>query len=486
MSLLDDLISQLTLKARTPDLDGYKPEPQQITFHKSKARGRIVLGGNRSGKSYASVVEMLNYATGQKENFPAPLHLRHVAVDRPNGIDKILKDLYKKLTPRRFLINGSFEESWKKEPPSLNLTNGSIIEFMSYEQDLDKHSGTSRHAIAFDEEPDKAIFEENLIRLIDTNGHWWIAMTPVEGMSWVYFDYVEPLQENTLNANVELFIFNTLDNSHLNIEAISELTQNLSEQDKEVRLRGKFISLSGLIYPFDKERHVKELLFQEGLLTFAAMDHGLRNPTGWLWIQVDSDGNYFVVDEIYKKGMLVKDIAQLVNLKNLIYSPLYSVGDPSIVNRNPINGQSVQTEYANHDIFIALGNNDVDVGLGRVSELLNPNTQEEPRLYISSRCENLIKELRRYRWSEWSSKKMQTKKEDKPSPLKKDDHLVDALRYAIMSRPYHDTGTELINPLNKRYPIDQYSVAVPREDYSYATFVRTPNESYDYELGSEF
>lgn len=496
-SPLDRLISSIEQKARTPDLFGYKPKFYQKEYHLSKSRGRIVLGGNRSGKSYSAVAEMLLWATGTHPNPEVPkppLHLRHVAVDKPNGVDKTLKDLYRKLTPKRYLKNGSFEDSWTKEPPTLTLTNGTIIEFMSYAQDLDQHAGTSRHAVAFDEEPDQAIFEENLMRLIDTNGRWWIAMTPIEGMSWVYFDYVLPIEEDTFEQNpdqprVEVFRFRTQDNDSLNQDAMAELTANLTEKEKLTRLGGEFVSLSGLIYPFDQKRHVIETYhFNPNWLTFTSMDHGLKNPTCWLWLQVDNDGNIYVFDEHYEAGQYVKHHANKVIEKerNLPQGFIaYRTGDPSIVNRTPLNGQSVQSAYSDEGIFIMPGNNDVQIGIDRVGYLLNPVDQEEPRLFIARKCQNLIRELRRYRWDEWASKKATVAKGEKITPKKKDDHAVDALRYAVMSRPYEDSGA-YVTPDRTLVPALGSGVAVP-SDYSYATFVQdSPGYSYDSELGTEW
>lgn len=101
-SPLQKLALKLAAKARDPDLDGYKPLAHQIEFHSDTSGGRINFGGNRSGKSYSSVCEMVWWATGTHPYRPTPrppVALRHVAVDRPQGIDKVLKELYKKITP---------------------------------------------------------------------------------------------------------------------------------------------------------------------------------------------------------------------------------------------------------------------------------------------------------------------------------------------------------------------------------------------------
>ena len=486
-SLLLNLSDSLSQKAREPDLDGYKPLNYQINFHKSTEKGRLVFGGNRSGKSYSSVVEMIWYATGThpyKEVPKAPLRLRHVAVDNPHGVNKVLKDLYRRLTPKRFLIDGSFDKSWRIEPPTLTFANGSTIEFMSYAQDLDSHAGTSRHAIAFDEEPDEAIFNENLMRLIDTDGDWWIALTPVEGLTWLYERFYVPITEEKQDLHVEVFRFKTRENNYLSQSAIDMLTTTISEQELKTRLEGEFLAFSGLIYPHPT--FIEDLVPQKHAHTFAAMDHGLRNPTAWLWFQVDNDGNLFVVHEHYASDMLVSEHAEeiLKIEKTLGLDVSYRVGDPSIVNRNPLNGQSVQTEYANYGIHIMAGNNDIGAGVNRVNELFGNS-----RLFVSENCKNLKRELRAYRWDDYSNRKSNTRKDPKARPKKKDDHAVDALRYGVMSRPFDDSSSYFMPQGTKTFvPLVGASISVPVENYipDYTQYYGPNVGAYDSDFGSDW
>lgn len=478
-SPLQKLALKLAAKARDPDLDGYKPLAHQIEFHSDTSGGRINFGGNRSGKSYSSVCEMVWWATGTHPYRPTPrppVALRHVAVDRPQGIDKVLKELYKKITPPRYLRGGNWDAAWQNNPPVLHFDNDSFIEFLTYEQELDKHAGTSRHAVAFDEEPDEAIFNENMARLIDTNGEWWIAMTPVEGLTWVYHRFYLKWEEDELSEDVGIHIFLTDNNSYLPSGAFDRLLGDLSPEEKEARRTGKFVALSGLIYPYDDNKHVMPLEPRHGLLTLTGMDHGLRNPTSWHWYQIDSDGVFYVLKEHYGEDKLVKEHAQIVRTieaGNRLLVPQYRVGDPAIFSRNPLDGQTVASEYAGYGIFINKGNNDVDAGVQRVAQLF-----ADDRIIIDPSCRALRKELRTYRWDEWATRKAETSKEPKNKPKKKDDHAVDDLRYAVMSRPLYDTG---------RGPIQQDTQVDPTIRWA-EPYQKDHRDSgaYDDEMGSEW
>ncbi len=87
---------------------------------------------------------------------------------------------------------------------------------------------------------------------------------------------------------------------------------------------------------------------------------------------------------------------------------------------------SMFDEYSDNGIWAELGENDVDAGINRVAEYFKAG-----KIKIFSTCTHLIHELERYHWSE---QKEGVRGELKPMPYKSDDHLVDCLRYLVMSR----------------------------------------------------
>jgi hypothetical protein len=58
----------------------YRPMPHQEEFHKSMVSERIVLGGNRGGKSLAVAVEAARAATGQDPYGKYPLEGGNIAI----------------------------------------------------------------------------------------------------------------------------------------------------------------------------------------------------------------------------------------------------------------------------------------------------------------------------------------------------------------------------------------------------------------------
>jgi len=198
-SVLLQLGEGLTEASRQPNLYDYIPSEKQLLFHQHEMPDRLYIGGNRSGKSLGSTVEAIWWLTHSHpyRDIPdEPIRGRVVAVDFLNGVDKIILPLYKQWLPKSFLINGSWEQSYSRERHVLTLNNGSFVEFMSQDQDLDKFAGSSRHFVHFDEECPQSVFRECLARLVDTNGVWWMSQTPVQGMEWIYDDIYMPAKES--------------------------------------------------------------------------------------------------------------------------------------------------------------------------------------------------------------------------------------------------------------------------------------------------
>jgi len=389
-----------------------------------------------------------------------------VAVDFKDGVEKIVKPEIARWMPPSALQYGSWEESFDKELQTLTLENGSTIEFMSYEQDTEKFAGTSRHGIWYDEEPPREIFVECQMRLIDTGGISWMTMTPLEGMNWVYDDIYLRAQ---VDSSVEVWEVDISDNPHINSVEIEAIMSGLTQEEREARAHGKFVQIGGLIYKEFSDRNiVNPFIPPKDWLWLASVDHGLNNPTAWGWFAIAPDGRVVLFNEWYKSGHIVSYHAQKVHEINAVHErePDYYVGDPSIRNSDPITGTSVLIEYVNHGIPIVLGNNaagSVSAGIDLVKKHvigIGDPPNNVPTLYVTKNCINTIREMQRYRWAKWVSRKANEEKNKQEQPVKKDDHTCDMLRYAISSRPVHEDGTSIPEkkiPSGASVPVDPYN-----------------------------
>lgn len=251
-TMLDSVVEQLG-DSKTSSFS-YVPHDKQEVFHKAVEQEKLFIGGNRSGKTVANILECIMRLTKTHKWRPdlneieGPIRGRLVCVSFVDGLQKIILPLFKAWMPKKYLIGRSWDKSYNNYLRTLTLADGSFIEFMSYDQELEKFAGTSRHFVSFDEEPPKTVWEECLLRLVDTDGDWWISMTPVEGLTWVYEEIYQPHSEGRRPWTLVLQV-SMDDNPHLQDNAKMRILRNLSnDADREARKEGSFVEIKGKVY----------------------------------------------------------------------------------------------------------------------------------------------------------------------------------------------------------------------------------------------
>lgn len=422
-----------------PTINNYVPHEKQIQFHSSDARHRLYIGGNRAGKTVGGAVEDIWWLLGRhpyRKTPPPPVKGRIVTVDFTDGFEQIIRPEIIKWLPPSSLINGSWEDSFKKQERILTLANGSTVEFMSYEQDVDKFAGTSRHFVHFDEEPPKAIFRECRMRLIDTKGSWWITMTPLDGMDSFIYDEVYERGLNDAKSNIEVIQVDISENPYIDPEEIKEVFDGITDEaEVAARKEGRFVQIGGLVFKsFRPDIHVIEPFIPpiEWPL-FVSMDHGFNNPSAWLYHSVSPKGVVFTWDELYDNEVTIPEWAAIIKERNAQEgrrTPDIYVADPAIKQRSAIKGTSVQTEYAVQGIPFILGTNDVSVGVNKMNNYLR-----SAKWFITENCIYLRKQLRRVRWKTYETQKLRDRNNPTEQIHKLNDHTTDSARYFYSTQP---------------------------------------------------
>lgn len=448
-SLLLGLSEKVAQAATAPNINRYEPYEQQTSFHKATEKGRLFIGGNRTGKTVSNVVECIWWLTKThpyRKMPEGPVRGRLVCVSLTEGLEKIIIPLFKQWLPNKWLINGSWSDSYDKSLRTLTLVNGSFIEFMSYDQDLEKFAGTSRHFISFDEEPQKDIWIECRARLIDTGGSWWISMTPVEGLTWVYEDIYEPWENDSTSSRYFVITADMTDNPHISQEEIDEFLEGLDEEEKLARKSGKFINLGGLVFKkFNSDVHKVDFDFKvtKEMRVYTSVDVGWAHPTAWLWHAVEPNGHITTFHEMIDSGITIEEWSKKVlqyERENKLEIYLRT-GDPALNQTRSNTGVSDVTEYAKNGIYLALENvpREVNIGLVKIEQYMKPdsNPQEEGRPYwqYTENCVILEKQMRKLRWDTYASKKMISEKGPKGTIRKVDDDGPDSLRYFMTLMP---------------------------------------------------
>lgn len=315
------------------------------------------------------------------------------------------------------------------------------IEFKSYEQGREHLQARSIGGFLFMEQFPYDMLTEVLGRCRDYSfpGSKICEFTPIDP---ALSAEIEDMDVNgTLPSNWRIFRCNTELNSTLGEGWFGDFMGTVSDEMYETRRTGAWGNYEGCVYQsFNPQVHVidfprsvdKRLLFPAGVYHRRGMDWGAssEHPFAAVWAYRDGLGAYWVYDE-YKNGSqsaTIWDHAEVLNTKqdwpegNPFYGQSY--GDPS--------RPDMFNNFAQLGLGVSPARNDVLDGIETVRQKLkvSPSTKK-PLLFIDRKnCPQLIAEMRRYRWYKSKTTGLNPNAA-KFQPLKRNDDLVDALRYLI-------------------------------------------------------
>ena len=423
----------------------FRPHPKQAGFMASREPLKAFLGGNRSGKTTCGIVDDLVQLCDrgalpehlqQFKKWEPPFFLRILAPDFVSTMEGVIFQKLREWAPKGQLEGGGFDKAYDKQRRMLWFSNGSWIQFLTFEQDLDKLGGAALHRVHYDEEPPAAHRRECLMRLIDYCGDELFTMTPLQGMSWMFDDIYEPFMKGKLR-DATVMLVDMDDNPHLNQQTKERVLAGLSYEERVARKTGRFVHFAGMIYSdFSPSTHVIPELDSEYFTkgpgkhseVYVGIDPGQRHLAAVVWVEARPDGTLVVFDEVGLQGATVKDVCAEIQRHNSYWGiqPRMNIIDPASRNVSHQTGRSDQMEYAEHGVMTVPGQNAVAPGIANVRGRL-----QEEALLVCANCDGLIDEIKKYRW------KSSRKSEDDPkeAPVKTNDHRLDALRYVCMARP---------------------------------------------------
>lgn len=407
---------------------------KQLAFHRCPKRNRWVFGGNRSGKTECGAVEVVWRARGihpYRENKPTEGWVVSLTreVQRDVAQRKVLSYLKKEWIADVVMVSGKASQPEGGVVDYIVVHNvfgsTSRIGFKSCESGREKFQGASLDYVWFDEEPPEDVYDECRMRVVDRRGELFGTMTPLKGLTFVY-------DKIYMSDDPEVWceFMEWADNPYLDRGEIERLSASLGDDVLESRRYGRFLKRSGLVYPEFGEEHVIDPFPVPAEWTHAlSIDPGLNNPLACLWLAVDGDGVVYVAAEHYAAGKDVDWHAARIREKSAELGwPTDRCGrlrayiDPAANQRTLSSVATVSELFGSRGILVdANVNKDVYAGINTVKSYLKG--EHGPRLYVFRSCVHTVRELRTYAWGEGDS------------PVKKNDHCADALRYYLMTRP---------------------------------------------------
>lgn len=235
------------------------------------------------------------------------------------------------------------------------------------------------------------------------------------------------------------------DNPYVDMDYKQRIRDSLSGVFYKRNYLGLWVLAEGAIYDFfDEKYHTFSRVNRAIDYWIAGIDYGTRNAFACVLIGVstgsqDRLGKKLWVEKEYywnssdhhrqkTNSEYAEDIEQFLGP----YGCRAIYIDPSAA--------SFKLELQRKGIHCVPANNDVLNGIAHTS-----NEMKMGRLVISKECKNLIREVQGYVWDPSSAKK------GIDEPLKQDDHLLDALRYAVFSHKPQSFENKTTDPIKDDY-----------------------------------
>ncbi len=403
---------------------------QSDPYLKMGTEATAIFGGNRSGKTYGAAQYCVAMAAGAKcwwvrewiknNNLPEdliPYQSNKVVVSALSYADALA---YVRPALEQFLPAGSRFKKWKaQDRASVHLPDGGSITSYSADSGPAKYQGISAKLIWLDEEGPESVFSECLMRIVDTKGKIIMTMTPLKGLTWPHEKFIINPPSPTS------FVYHKihgLDNPWVSSVKMRRAIKHLSLESQESRLYGHFRNQTGLVYhEFDQNIHVvKPFSIPEHFIRYRCIDFGVVHPFVCLVVVENPDDNsLFVVAEYFKTEQTTIYNGNAVNKLFSKYEPFeFTVCDSASKDARMLIARHCGIPNKPAPKHIGVINT-----INLVKELLCPDAEGKPRLYVFNTCKELLKEFRLYSWK--------TNRVGKDEVRKEFDHGLDALRYLV-------------------------------------------------------
>lgn len=445
-------LEEYELARRRSPVTFYQPNPiGQDPFHRSPKRIRILLGGNRSGKSTAGINEDIAHSLGYRPWLAKDdpdyivLNAEGDPIPVPNT-GTVLGESFKVAVGRTlwptfeaWLPNGLVKRVQRNQQgvvDKVEFTNGSSISFMAYNQMPKEFEGFREYWSHYDEPPPRNIFIANERSLVDFSGRSWFTLTPVR-QPWIWQDLV-----TADNDDVDVFQMSSFDNPYVSRKQLDYYFANIKDEG-ELRSRqlGEALHLQGRVFPHWKAEKPYYIPYFRPPYEWAracAIDPHPRKPIAIIWVAISpTSGFWYAYRESYSEDIrTVKQCADFIKdaekQDGVDSRKIFRIIDPSSQENEKTSDSSVYEQFMDLDIFCELALKwDKD---GRIRKLGNALSLDpvykRPNLVVMDSCRRLKYELLNYIWDDWSLA-VKEDKDPKAEVVKKDDDLIDGLMYLL-------------------------------------------------------
>lgn len=428
------------------------------------------MGGNRSGKTTGGTAESLFFALGTHPFFKIKTPNKGVVIgqDFENHVKNILEPKFNEWAPKGSIIkeernqNGAWRKIW--------LNCGSVIDFLSHDQDLKVFEGSDYDWAWFDEPPPRNIFKAVWRGLTDRGGYCWVTGTLITE-PWIAQTIKKP------DKNMWFVFADSYDNAknigqgdeNLGKQRLLEFENELDPDEREARISGKSLQLQGQVFKdWDRSIHlISPFPWPSNWPVIETIDPHAQKPWAVAWIGITPSGRKILLRSGLYEGVLETIADQIlaermeieiehdfkINITRCIIDNHASTPMWSKSNTDPTAKRlSVRQELenmigpSNGGPRIEVAPKNVQHKITLTKRWLKVDEDKDTNFYVFDIAENerFIFEIENYVWD----RKRGRESGLKDQPLKKDDDILDAImQVAITVEPKQQQGGSRPQPV---------------------------------------
>ena len=438
------IAKELERRKATNRIDDYDPYDYQKKFHNTLAQQRLLMAGNRVGKSFCGAMEVAYHATGKYpswwagKRFNRPVRCWAGGVSNETTRDVCQKELVGQPDDPTAKGTGSIPlddiGTTVRKAGVPNAINSVVIKhktggysrvgFKAYEMGKEKWMGESVDVIWLDEEPPQGIYSQALTRTADKGGIVFMTFTPEQGMTETVAQFINNIKEG------QALIQATWDDApHMTGEIRKQILEALPPHERKMREKGIPVLGSGLVFPLPEEDLLCDPIdIPDHWPRLCGIDFGWDHPTAVTWITWDRDTDVvYVYDSYSLRQETVPVHSSAINARGK-WIPVIWPMDGRQADKG--SGKNLTEQYRKESVNMlrehfsnppsqgmkeGTGGNSVEAGIQQMLTRF-----QTKRLKIFKNQGKLLEELRMYH-----------RKDGKIVPIH--DDVISALRYCVMS-----------------------------------------------------
>jgi hypothetical protein len=454
---------KLLEKVKQYGLPFYRPHEKQDIFHRAgKFKRRMYRAGNRSGKSQAGVAEDCAHFMGERPWYPKDDPARYAGIKdgRTKGLvittdwDKVDEvftgqgrggDVGKfwRMLPQGYVVKTKKNHSGVID--YIEGPDGSVIRFDTVKSFTMNPMGaeSSDHDWVHWDEPAPEPMHKAVNRgLMDRGGTEWFTLTPLNE-AWIndlFFPNLKlmkslEVQEQFRGDRAMSWVVTgtTYDNPYLSPEDIQDFEDTLTEDEKECRIRGIPLAMSGMVYKsFDFDKHVLQAIPSgwedynsppRSWPIYVSIDTHPQTPHAVLFVAVSPHGQKFLFEELFIHCS-IETLSEYIHQKTTLRG--YTIANPVKLEPaawipDPITMSCYADEFFKHGICVEKASKGLAHGILTVEQQF----QRENNIYVAPNLRRWLYEITHYVYD----------KENKPRD--KDDHLMECMYRMFINEPVY-------------------------------------------------